>query len=40
MNTLPTQLLIAPSLLAADFAQLGEETVAVSRPEPTGCIST
>ena len=29
MNTTPTRLLIAPSLLAADFARLGEETRAV-----------
>ncbi|MDD2794821.1 ribulose-phosphate 3-epimerase [Acidocella sp.] len=29
MNTPPTRLLIAPSLLAADFARLGEETRAV-----------
>ncbi|HEY1857680.1 ribulose-phosphate 3-epimerase [Acidocella sp.] len=31
MNALPTRLLIAPSLLAADFARLGEETVAVQQ---------
>jgi ribulose-phosphate 3-epimerase len=31
MTTAPTRLLIAPSLLAADFSRLGEETQAVER---------
>ena len=31
MNAFPTRLLIAPSLLAADFARLGEETAAVQQ---------
>jgi ribulose-phosphate 3-epimerase len=31
MNARPTRLLIAPSLLAADFARLGEETAAVQQ---------
>jgi ribulose-phosphate 3-epimerase len=31
MNASPTRLLVAPSLLAADFARLGEETLAVQQ---------
>ena len=33
-------LLIAPSILAADFAKLGEEVRAVEPPAPTGSMST
>lgn len=30
---------IAPSILSADFAKLGEEVADVERGEPTGCMS-
>ena len=36
----PRPLVIAPSILASDFAKLGEEVRAVDLPAPTGFIST
>ena len=39
MHRLPPSILIAPSVLSADFARLGEEVRAVDAPAPTGSMS-